>query len=206
MKKLITTLYITFGFLSVNPISIEAQTVREIRMNVLESDRMGFSIEFNFDQKTLKDAWDKKCDDLSIKSKPSKGFDVYSAVLIPDIHYESMDVYVDIEKLDKSRSQISFTVSRGNTNFITKEDTKMVTNTEQFLTKFITYAEQYKLSLDIAMQEELIKDIQKDYDKLVEDGKKLQAQIDENKIDQENKVKELDALNKGLEELKLKKK
>jgi hypothetical protein len=73
-----------------------------------------------------------------------------------------------------------------------------------FLDKFITYADQYKLSLDIKAQDDLIKDTQKAYDKLVEDGKKLQEQIDKNKIDQANRVKEIEALNQGLEALKLK--
>ncbi len=200
MKKTIFTLMILLGFVAFT----HSQTVREVRMSVLESDRMGFNIEFNFDQKILQDAWNKKCDELAIKAKPAKGYDVYTAVLVPDIHFESIDIYVKIEKLDKTRSAISMTVSKGNTNFLSKEENKLVDNVHAFLEKFITYAEQYKLNLDIKAQEETIKDTQKTYDKLVEDGKKLQEQIDKNKIDQENKVKEIEALNKSLEELKLK--
>lgn len=200
MKNAISTLLIILGVCSF----VGAQTIRESRMSVLESDRMGYSIEFNFDQKTLQDAWNKKCDELSIKDKPSKGLDVYAAVLVPDIHYETIDIYVKIDKLDKTRSSFSITVAKGNTNFITTEETKMVENMNKFLDKFIIYAEQYKLGLDIKDQEDLIRTTQKNYDKLVEDGKKLQESIDKNKIDQENKVKELEALNKALADLKLK--
>jgi hypothetical protein len=181
-----------------------AQTVRETRLSVLDSDRMGFSIEFNFEQKVLQDAWNKKCEELKIKSKPSKGLDVFTAVLVPDIHFESIDMYVKIDKLDKTRSEIAITFSKGNTNFITNEDGKMVENMNRFLDKFILYADQYKLGLDIADQEDQIKNTQKAYDKLIDEGKKLQEQMDKNKVDQENKVKELEALNKGLEALKLK--
>jgi hypothetical protein len=200
MKKITSALLFILGICT----CLNAQTIREARMSVLDSDRMGFSIEFNFDQKTLTDAWNKKCDELNIKDKPLKGLDVYAGVLVPDIHFESIDIYVKIDKLDKTRSSLSITVSKGNTNFITNEETKMVANMDKFLNKFITYAEQYKLGLDIKAQEDQIASTQKTYDKLVDDGKKLQQEMDENKIDQENKVKEIEALNKSLEELKLK--
>jgi hypothetical protein len=200
MKKISVTLFILVAIATF----AGAQTVRETRLSVLDSDRMGFSIEFNFEQKVLQDAWNKKCEELKIKSKPSKGLDVFTAVLVPDIHFESIDMYVKIDKLDKTRSEIAITVSKGNTNFITNEDGKMVENMNRFLDKFILYADQYKLGLDIADQEDQIKNTQKAYDKLIDEGKKLQEQMDKNKVDQENKVKELEALNKGLEALKLK--
>jgi hypothetical protein len=200
MKKISVTLFILVAIATF----AGAQTVRETRLSVLDSDRMGFSIEFNFEQKVLQDAWNKKCEELKIKSKPSKGLDVFTAILVPDIHFESIDMYVKIDKLDKTRSEIAITFSKGNTNFITNEDGKMVENMNRFLDKFILYADQYKLGLDIADQEDQIKNTQKAYDKLIDEGKKLQEQMDKNKVDQENKVKELEALNKGLEALKLK--
>jgi len=201
MKKILLTLLVVTGLSAI----VNAQTIRESRMNVLDADRMGFSIEFSFDQKVLQDAWDKKTGELNIKGKAFKGgLTVFAAVLVPDIHFESIDIYTDIQKLDKTRATFSITVSKGNTNFISTEEAKLVTNLKTFLERFIIYSEQYKLGLDIKAQEQSIKDTQKAYDKLIEDGKKLQSEIDKNKTDQENKVKEIEALNKGLEELKLK--
>lgn len=200
MKRIISTLLIAFGFTA----AMNAQTVREARLNVLDVDRMAYSVEFNLELKVVQDAWNKKCDELKINDKPQKGLDVYTAVLVPDIHFESIDIYIKIDKLDKTRSTYSITVSKGNTNFMSTEEGKLVASVKTFVEKFITYAEQYKLGLDIAEQEKEIVDTQKAYDKLIEDGKDLQKKIDENKLSQENKVKELEALNKGLEELKLK--
>lgn len=200
MKKIIFTLLILSGTCFIS----NAQSVRESRLNVLDSDRLAWSIEFNFEQKILQDAWNKKCDELNhIKSKPTKGLDLYGAVLVADIHFEPIDLYVKIDKVDKAKSTITIAVSKGTTNFIVHDDAKIVTNINHFLDKFIVYAEQYKLKLDIKNQEDLIKDALKAQEKLVEEGKKLQEQIDKNKLDQENKVKELEALNKGLEEMKL---
>ena len=182
---------------------LKAQSVRETRLNVLESDRLAWSIEFNFEQKVLQDAWNKKATELNIKNKPTKGLDLYATSLVPDVHFEPIDIYVKIDKLDKVRSSITWSFSKGTTNFITTEDAKIVQNINHFLDKFITYAEQYKLALDIKDQEDAIKKASKENEKLIEEGKRLQEQIDKNKIDQENKLKEIEALNQGLEKLKL---
>jgi len=200
MKRIISTLLIAFGF----TVAMNAQTAREARLNVLDVDRMAYNIEFNFEQKVVQDGWNKKADELKIKSKPQKGLDVFTAVLVPDIHFESIDIYVKIDRLDKARSTFTITVSKGNTNFISTDEGKLVSNLNTFLEKLIIYIEQYKLGLDIADQEKEISNTQKAYDKLIQDGKDLQKKIDDNKVSQENKVKELKAINKGLEELKLK--
>lgn len=199
MKKIVLSFILFAG----TQLFMFSQTVRESRLNILESDRLAWSIEFNFEQKILQEAWDKKCDEIKIKSKPTKGFDLYGAVLVADIHYEPIDLYVKIEKVDKAKSTISIAVSKGTTNFIVHDDAKIVTNINHYLDKFIVFAEQYKLKLDISNQEGLIKDALKAQEKLVDEGKKLQEQIDKNKVEQENKVKEIEALNKGLEEMKL---
>ena len=93
MKKRISTFLTACCILSLFPIATSAQTVSESRMNVLESDRMGHIVIFNFEQKILQDAWNKKCEEFKIKSKPSKGLDVYTTVLVPDIHFEPVDIY-----------------------------------------------------------------------------------------------------------------
>jgi len=200
MKRFFITACITLGL----SVAVKAQAVRETRLNILEADRMGFVIEFPYEQKVVGDAWNKKADELKIKSKPSKGWDVYTGVTVPDLHYEGLDIYVKIDKVDKARTNFSFSVSKGTTNFITNEEGKLVANVNRFLDAFILYTDQYKLKLDITAQEDLIKSTQKDYTKQVDDGKKLQEQIDRNKIDQENSVKKIEAMNLALEELKKK--
>lgn len=184
--------------------NLNAQQVRETRMSVLDADRMAHSLEFNFEEKIIKDAWDKKVKEMKLKSKNEKGLEKYESITFPDIHFENIDLYVKIEKLDKTRSSITLTVSKGYGNFISSEDSKIVDNVKSFLTNFIEYVNQYKLKLDIADQEKLIEKSTKEQEKLIEDGKKLTEELDKNKIAQENKVKELEAQKKALEELKSK--
>jgi hypothetical protein len=179
-------------------------TVRETRLSVMDADRMAFSVEFNYDQKVVQDAWDKKMDEFKLKGKNQKGVTVYEGVKFPDIHFENIDLFSRVDKVDKGRCSLTICVSKGYGNFITSADNQLVDNSKNFLGTFITYTDQYKLKLDIKAQEDLITDTQKSYDKLIEDGKKLTEQLEKNKIDQENKVKELEAGKKLLEELRAK--
>ncbi len=68
--------------------------------------------------------------------------------------------------------------------------------------EFVHEIKVIKLKLDIKAHEELIKTTQKDHQKLIDDGKKLQEQIDKNKIEQENKLKEIEGHNQKLEGMK----
>jgi|GEM_PF-5267073 len=176
--------------------------VRETRLNVMEADRMAHSIEFNYEHKVVQDAWDKKMEELKLKGKNQKGVTSYEGVKFPDIHFETIDLFCKVEKLDKSRSSLTVTVSKGYGNFMTEADAAMVQNTRTFLNNFVTYVDQHKLKLDIKAQEDVITASQKDYDKLVDEGKKLTEQLEKNKIDQENKIKELESGKKLLEDLR----
>lgn len=178
--------------------------VRETRLNVMDADRMAFSVDFNYEQKVVQDAWDKKMDEFKLKAKNQKGLMVYEGVKFPDIHYENIDLFCKIDKLDKGRSSVTICVSKGYGNFLTSTDVQIVDNSKKFLDHLINHTDQYKLKLDIKDQETVLTNTQKDYDKLVDDGKKLTEQLEKNKIDQENKIKELDAGKKLLEDLRSK--
>lgn len=192
-------LVILFVFISITTISAQ---VRETRMSVLDADRMAHSLEFKYESKILADAWEKKMKEMKLKGKTVKGVSTYESITFPDIHFEKIDLYVKIDKLDKERSVITLTVSKGYGNFLTAEDAKIADNVKAFLTNFIEYVDQYKLQLDIAEQEKTIEKSTKDHEKLIDEGKKLTEQLEKNKTEQENKVKELEALKKALEEMK----
>lgn len=149
MKKAWSVIIIAFGLFSYST----AQTIREIKVNVLDADRMGYYVMFDVEQKILKDAWKRKTDEFFIKSKPSKGFDVYIAVTVPEIHHEEIDIYTKIDKLDNSRSSFTITISKGK-NFITKEETEMVENVKRFLDEFIIYVKEYKKIVDEQSEKE----------------------------------------------------
>lgn len=200
-NKLFLVFFLTFIGLS----NLMAQAVvKETRMSVMDADRPAFGLDFNYDAKIVQDAWDLKMGEYKLKGKNQKGLDTYEGVKFPDIHYENIDMFCKIEKVDKGRTSLTLTVSKGYGNFLTDADAKIIENTKNFLSRFATHVDQYKLKLDIKAQEDLIKDTQKNYDKLVDEGKKLQDEIEKNKANQEAKVKELEAANKLLEELKSK--
>lgn len=122
-----------------------------------------------------------------------------------DIHYEAIDLYVKIEKLDKVKTNFTIAISKGAGNFVDDtNDKKMIDNGKNFLVHFAAYCDQYKLKLDIKELEDQIKKAQKEQEKLVDEGKKLEQQLQKNKADQEAKTKEIQNLQSSLEQLRSK--
>lgn len=188
---------------TVNAIS---QNVREVRMNVLDSERFALNIVIGQESKIVEDAWSQKASELKIKGKTSKGLLVYEESKVLDIHYEAIDLYVKIEKIDKTKSNFTVAISKGAGNFIEDDDEKIVNNTKEFLSHFSAYCDQYKLKLDIKDLEDQIKKAQKELEKLVEEGKKLEQQLEKNKTEQETKTKIIQTLHSDLEKLRTKQK
>ncbi len=181
-----------------------SQNVREVRMNILDAERFALNIEIGQESKIVEDAWNQKSSELKIKSKTSKGLLVYEGIKILDIHFEAIDLYVKIDKIDKVKSNFTIAISKGAGNFIGEDERKIVDNAKGFLTHFSAYCDQYKLKLDIKELEDQIKKAQKEQEKLVEEGKKLEQQLEKNKVDQETKTKEIQTLQSGLEQLRSK--
>lgn len=194
---------LTMVVATVNALS---QNVREVRMNVLDSERFALNIVIGQESKIVEDAWSQKASELKIKGKTSKGLLVYEESKVLDIHYEAIDLYVKIEKIDKTKSNFTVAISKGAGNFIEEDDRKIVNNTKEFLSNFSAYCDQYKLKLDIKDLEDQIKKAQKEQEKLVEEGKKLEQQLEKNKTEQETKTKIIQTLQSDLEQLRTKQK
>lgn len=94
------------------------------------------------------------------------------------------------------------TASKGYENFITSSDEAIISNIKIFLTSFSNDVNQYKLKLDIAAHENAIKAAEKEKEKIINDGKKLEQQAQKNKQAQENKLNEISDLNKKLSEMR----
>jgi len=188
-----------FSFVLFLANSSNAQNVRETRLEIDKQQQIAFDIEFPYDVKIVEGAWEEKAKSLGIKGKSSKGVTTYAGAKILDIHYEALDYYVSINKVAKDRTSISLTASKGYGNFITDADDKIVSNIKQFLTNFSQNVEQYKLRQDIAAQENLIKSAEKEKEKLINEGKKIEQDLQKNKEEQEKKIKELEGLNQQLQ-------
>lgn len=180
------------------------QNVREVRLNILDADRYALNIEIEQEIKIVEQAWSQKASELKIKGKTIKGLLVYEKVKVLDIHYDAIDLYIKIDKIDKEKSYFTVAISKGAENFIGDEERKIVDNAKTFLSQFSAYCDQYKLKLDIKDLEDQIKKAQKEHEKLVEEGKKLEQQLEKNKIEQETKITYIQTLQSGLEALRTK--
>lgn len=109
------------------------QNVREVRLNILDADRFALNIEIGQESKIVEDAWSQKASELKIKGKTSKGLLVYEGTKVLDIHYEAIDLYVKIDKIDKVKSNFTIAISKGAGNFIGDDERKIVDNAKVFL-------------------------------------------------------------------------
>lgn len=179
---------------------------REDRIEILDVQRLVLSIELNYPSKTVSDALSEKLKDNKLKTKSSKGFTIAEAAKFLDVSPDILDYYFKVESKDKEKSVLYLGISKGNANFINDEsDPKIWANGKAFLNQFTTYTFQYKLGLDIAAQDKLVKDADKAYEKSVKEGEDLAKKTEENKKDQENKKADAEKQKKLLEELNTKK-
>lgn len=197
LKKLVLVGSVLFLTAQVN-----AQNVRETRVEINKLSQIAYDIEFPYDSKIVEGAWDEKAKSLGLKGKSSKGVTTYAGAKILDIHYEVLDYYVVINKVGKDKTSISMTASKGYNNFVTDADDKIVANIKQFLMNFSQNVEQYKLKQDIAAQEDVIKSAEKEKEKLINEGKKIEQELQKNKEEQEKKIKEIEGLNQTLQGLR----
>ncbi len=194
--------FMMFGAVLFLATQVNAQLVRETRIEINKQQQAAYDIEFPYDSKIVEGAWDEKAKSLGLKGKSSKGVTVYTASKILDIHFEVLDYYVSIIKVSKDKTSIAMTASKGYSNFITDADDKIVANIKQFLINFATNVEQYKLKQDITAQESVIKSAEKEKEKLINDGKKIEQDLQKNKEEQEKKIKEIDDLNGKLQNMR----
>ena len=182
--------------------SVFSQSVRETKVSILDKERFSYQLELNMEQKILEEAWSLKADELKIKNKMNKGFLMYENVTVNALYFDPIDLYVKFEKVDKVKARIYIAVSKGLDSFITSSDATVTKNMQDFLLQFGLFADQYKLQLDIKAQEELIKKTIKEYDKLVEEGKKIQQELELNKSAQETKNNDIITLQQALSVLR----
>lgn len=200
MIKQLTILGTAF-LLSYN-LSAQSVSVRETTLDINKQPRKAFEIDFNYDTKIVDGAWQEKAKSLGIKGKSSKGVYSYIGVKVAEVYHETLDLYAAVKKIDKTKTGFLMTASKGYDNFITSTDEAIISNIKIFLTNFSTDVDQYKLKLDIAAHENSIKAAEKEKEKIVNSGKKLEQQAQKNKQAQENKLNEINDLNKRLSEMR----
>ena len=149
------------------------------------------------------------------KKNKKDGFYVFNGITLPALNNQKLDLYFKVERESKSQkdqSIIYMLVSKGYDNFITPElDSASFAAATEFLNGFVATTASYRLNMDIAEQEKVLKGAENKLSELRDDENSIVKKIESLQSDLQNKrndqvMQEKDVANQRskLEELKAK--
>jgi hypothetical protein len=168
-------------------------------------------VTYNVSADVMEKALVQRLEKNKLSYDKSKGFKVYQGVVLPELTTDKVDIYTKVEG-KKDNCTVYVLVSKGYDNFVSsKTDEKTFANMKVFLNSMQETANQYQYGLDAEEQANLIKKADKTYNSSVSDGKdlesdkaKIEKKIADNKTEQDNNMKALEAAKAKLVEIKSK--
>lgn len=176
-----------------------AQTPKAAVIHYDKADHQGLVISYPFSEKVVEDALRNRFDKAGFsKRHTKKGFDVYQGQNWDEVSAKQVDVYTKVDG-NRSSSTISLLVSKGYDNNVTQSsDSAMFNKLEVFMSSLLNDILQVQLLEDIKSQEDVVKNAQKDYDREVDNGNKLQKDKERIEKDIANSAAQQQTLNKAL--------
>jgi hypothetical protein len=144
------------------------------------------------------------------KQNKVNGFYTFKSV---NLNGNLVDLYFKIDQKSRKLDQTNMylLVSKGEGNFIDRDDTAVYNSAKRFLDGFVGETASYKHQLDIKAQEETVKDSEKKLAKLKENEKDMEKKIEElqndlkkNREQQVNQTQVIELEKKKLGEMKAK--
>lgn len=144
------------------------------------------------------------------KQNKVNGFYIFKNV---NLNSNLVDLYFKVDQKSRKldRTNMYLLVSKGEENFIGRDDTAIYNSAKRFLDGFVSETAAYKHQLDVKAQEETVKDSEKKLVKLKESQtdmekkiEQLQNDLKKNKEQQVNQEKLIELEKKKLEEMKAK--
>lgn len=137
------------------------------------------------------------------------GYYVFKNVVLQGLEGKVVDLYFKVDQLsrkEKGTSNIYMIVGQGPASFASSESNPdAFAAAGNFLNGLEGYSAGYKMDVDINQQEEAFKNAEKKYNKLKEDERDLEEKLRNNRQQQENQLKIMEAEKTKLEELRVKK-
>lgn len=152
--------------------------VREDKLIILGAEQSALRIEVDHDTKMLTAALTDKLKQAGVKTGSSKGFIIASGAKLVEISPDLLDYYFHVQPLDKKRSVVFLSISKGYSNFIKPEtNTILWDNAKQFLDNLVVHTKHFQMKEDAKTMEKELSAAQKTYDKSVKDYKKQEEAL-----------------------------
>ena len=143
------------------------------------------------------------------KKNTVDGYYQFRNVVLRDMEGKVVDLYFRVNqksRKEKNQSYIYMLIGTSENSFVSSEsEPKAFSAGNKFLDGFIEYSATYKMDVDIQNQEETVKAAEKKYNKLKDEEKDLEEKLRNNRIQQDNQLKLMEAERKKLEDLRAKK-
>jgi hypothetical protein len=112
------------------------------------------------------------------KQNKVNGFYTFKSV---NLNGNLVDLYFKVDQKSRKLDQTNMylLVSKGEENFVGRDDTAVYNSAKRFLDGFVTETASYKLQLDIKAQEETVKDSEKKLAKLKDNEKDMEKKIEQ---------------------------
>ncbi len=203
--------------------SLNAQ-VQLGRIEFQKKDRQAIVLHTQYAQEIVEGAIQQRMNELGNKGKENKSlinlnksnFFAFKGAQLPNAHRD-VDLYFKTERRggkNKDESTVYLVIGKGPDEFATTDsDPELMEKGKELMQKLIPYLDEYKLSVDIANQQDLVNKLNGKINNLLSDStdldkkiKGLQEKMTQNGAEREKQKAELEKQQQALEALKARRK
>lgn len=191
-------------------VNASAQNAHEVSVSINNETKTAFQADYAVSNDLMKATLDDRFKSANFpKGKNYKGYTLYKEVVFPELSTNKIDIYTRVDG-KKTNATIVMLVATGYDNFINSgNDPADAANIITFLNKLVGDAATMQIKINIANQEEAVKNADKALKKtssdnadLIKDKEKIEKKIAESNTAVDNASKALDAEKAKLESLK----
>lgn len=178
--------------------------VRDDKMLIQSAEQPALRLETDHDAKMVTTALMKRLKDSNIKTSSSKGIITATGVKMIEITPDLMDYYFKVEPIDKKRSVLLLSISKGYTNFVDQSVNGQIwDNAKAYLLSYNETFRKHRHMLDAEAMKKEVSSLEKAYDKTVKDFKKQEDALAKARKTMEDAQKSLSEKKAVLESLQI---
>jgi hypothetical protein len=187
-----------------------AQNAHEVSVSINKETKTAFQADYPVSDDLIKITLEDRLRSANLpKGKSAKGYTLYKEVVFPELSTNKIDIYTKVDG-KKTNATIVMLVATGYDNFISSSnDAATAANVIAFLNRLVSDAATMQIKINIANQEDVVKNAEKELKKtnndnadLLKDKEKIEKKIVESNSTVDKASKSLDAERAKLESLK----
>ncbi len=165
-------------------------------------------IDYDYPAQAVENAIILKMQRLGYKAKEEKGifnkdkgFIVFKNAYVTDISNDRMDYIINVERKSRKKedeSVLYLVMLKGDQNAMVTMDAENVGKAKIFLNNMLPEIEEAHLEIQIKEQESVVAKAEKKYKELVDEQISLEKKLDQNRQDQDNTQKDIEAQKNAL--------